>query len=364
MKRICIVTRNMMSGGAERVIQQLIQYMQINGYQVELILIYDKPIQYKIHPDCKVSVIRISKSLKVFDKLQRYAVVRKLVKKGNFDIVLSMPEEIGIYVLLALLGLNIPVVVSERNDPRRMPQKNISRFLRQVAYPFASGFVFQTQMAASFFSKKIQSKGIVLPNPLDTERLKAPFEGRREKVIVGAGRLEDQKNFPLLINAFVRFHTTHQDYRLVIYGEGSQHEKLIALVRENGLDERTVELAGRTDDLIGKMQKAAMFVLSSDFEGMPNVLIEAMAMGIPSISTDCPAGGSAELIDNYQNGILVPVNDAGAICQAMTKIADDEKFANAIGQHAVELRGRLNAERICEEWIDYLLKVKRLYADK
>lgn len=353
-----------MSGGAERVIQQLIQYMQINGYQVELILIYDKPIQYKIHPDCKVSVIRISKSLKVFDKLQRYAVVRKLVKKGNFDIVLSMPEEIGIYVLLALLGLNIPVVVSERNDPRRMPQKNISRFLRQVAYPFASGFVFQTQMAASFFSKKIQSKGIVLPNPLDTERLKAPFEGRREELVIGAGRLEDQKNFPLLIDAFVLFHATHQDYRLVIYGEGSQHEKLMALIKSKELDGGIIELAGRTDDLVGKMQKASMFVLSSDFEGMPNVLIEAMAMGVPSISTDCPAGGSAELINDGENGILVPTNNVNAMCKAMAKIADDEKFANALGRHAIELRGRLNAEHVCEEWIDYLLNIERLYADK
>ena len=353
MKKISIVTRCMHAGGAERVISELIQYA-VNEYEVSLILMEDQyEIAYNISPKCDVRIIHCTHPKGVLRKLESYWQLRHLIKNINPDVVLSMPEDIGIYVILALLGTKYPVVISERNNPWVMPNKKISRVLRKLMYPFATGFIFQTKQAQSFFSRKIQSKGIVLPNPLDVSKLPAPYQGEREKIIVGAGRLDPQKNFSLLIDSFAEFYKSHSDYRLVIYGEGRLKEELMAHAKGK-LPTTAFEFAGRVSDLPERLNKATAFVLSSDFEGMPNVLIEAMACGVPSISTDCPSGGSAELIEDGVNGILVPVGGREQLTNSLHLLVDKAETREKISCNAIKVRETLNAEVIVEKWFDYI----------
>lgn len=127
-------------------------------------------------------------------------------------------------------------------------------------------------------------------NPVEAERIPSQYRGERENVIVAAGRLAPQKNFSLLIKAFARFNKHHPEYTLRIYGEGELREELTNLTNSLQIAEK-VELPGRSVSLLQEMNSAAMFVLTSDYEGMPNVLLEAMCMGMPVISTDCPSGG-------------------------------------------------------------------------
>ncbi len=352
---ITIVTACMQGGGAERVISRLLDDFVGRGIKCSLILIYKKQIDYKIPESVALFEIGDAGGNALTRKIRAYKRVRTLVKQLSPDIVLSLPEEIGIYVNLALLGTKFPVVVSERNNPWVMPYKKVTRALRRISYPFASGLIFQTKMASSFFPKSQQKKGIVLPNPLDCENLPPPYLSEREKLIIGAGRLNVQKNFPLLINAFAEFYKKHPDYRLIIYGEGEEREKLTQLAKV--LPEGAITLPGRVNDLAERMKRAKMFVLSSDFEGMPNVLIEAMALGLPCISTDCPSGGSAELIENNKNGILVSVGDKNALVNAMCTLAEDTSLCESFSKEAPKVREALDCSKVCGNWLNYLEKI-------
>lgn len=356
LKKLVIVTRCLTSGGAERVVSEIAKYAVENGISCSIIMTDDREIFYKTDESIKLYTIGEISDNKILNRYLKYKKVRNIVKEINPDIVLTLPEDIGIYVIPAMLGSKIPVVVSERNNPWVMPYTKISRTLRKLFYPCASGYIFQTKMASSFFSKKIQKKGIVLPNPLALANIPDAFSGVRNKEVVSTGRLDNQKNFKLLMDAFKIFHETHPDYTLTIFGEGGQREELENYAREM-LPDGVWKMPGRDNKWLEKAKTAGMFVLSSDFEGMPNALIEAMATGIPSISTDCPSGGSADLIENEINGILVPVKDKEKMAEAMCKIADDANFAHNLSKAAQKIKEDLTIEKVGKQWISYLEEV-------
>ena len=351
-EKIIIITRNLSGGGAERVIAQLANYFVALGKTCSIITMNDGEVFYKLDPRVSILPVGAKSGNKALDKLLQYRQVRKMVLRQKPDLVLSLPEEIGVYVLLALLGTKIPVYVSERNNPWVMPDVKATRMLRKLMYPFAEGLIFQTEMAKSFFPEDIQKKGIVLKNPVDAERIPHQYCGQREKVVVSAGRLSRQKNMPLLLKAFARFSPNHPEFKLRIFGEGRLREELEALVRSLGIAEN-VELPGRSTALLEKMNSCAMFVLPSDYEGMPNVLLEAMCMGMPCISTDCPSGGPRELIRDGISGLLVPVGDETALYEAMKKMADPV-FAKQMADAAYEIREELTSPEIFASWYRYL----------
>lgn len=354
MKKINIITKAMTSGGAERVIAQLSNYFVDRSIACRIITTENCEVMYPL--DEKVELVAIGKKSnnKIIDRILRYKAVRKLVLSNKPDVVLTMPEDTGIYAILALIGTGIPVFVSERNNPWVMPDVKITQFLRKVAYPFAKGIIFQTEMAKSFFPERIQEKGIVLQNPVDVSRIPAPYTGKRKKVFVAVGRLEKQKNFPMLIRAFSKFYKKEKDYKLVIYGEGRERTNLESLIKQLNLD-GVVLLPGRNRDVLNAINDASAFILPSDYEGMPNALIEAMCMGMPVISTDCPSGGPRELIENQENGILIPVGDEDALVDALYSIIDltlAEKMSNNSGK----LRYSLTSVSIFENWEKYLFR--------
>lgn len=354
MKKIDIITKAMTSGGAERVIAQLANYFVMRGICCRIITTDDREVMYPLNEKVKVVPIGEKSDNKVIDRVQRYKAIRKLVLLEKPDVVLSMPEDTGIYVILALLGTGIPVYVSERNNPWVMPDVKVTRFLRKVAYPFATGLIFQTEMAKSFFSPKLQKKGIVLQNPVDAARIPEPYAGKREKRFVAVGRLEPQKNFPLLIKAFAEFNKEEPDYKLTIYGEGRERGKLENLIKDLGL-QNNIELPGRDKDVLNKINSAAAFILSSDYEGMPNALIESMCMGMPIISTDCPSGGPRELICDGKNGLLVRVNDINGMTDAMKKIVGEN--SKLFGENAYVTGKKLTDPYVFEEWENVLFRV-------
>lgn len=355
-EKIVVITRNMVGDGAERVIAQLVNYFAARGKQCAIITLNDDEVFYKLDPTVSVLPVGQKSGNKVLDKLMRYRQVRNMVLEQKPDMVLSMPEEIGIYVLLALLGTGIPVYVSERNNPWVMPDVKVTRILRTLMYPFAKGLIFQTEMAKSFFPESIRKKGVVLKNPVDAQRIPAQYCGEREKIIVAAGRLSEQKNMPLLLKAFARFSPNHPEFKLRIFGEGELREELTELARSLNIADKT-EMPGRSTTLLEKMNSAAMFVLSSDYEGMPNVLLEAMCMGMPSISTDCPSGGPRELIKDGENGLLVPVGDVEALAAAMERMADPV-FARQMADAAYRTREELTSTDVFVSWYDYLFGEK------
>ncbi|WP_294718077.1 glycosyltransferase family 4 protein [uncultured Gemmiger sp.] len=353
MKKIDIITRAMTSGGAERVIAQLANYFTEKDISCRIITTENGEVMYPLHEKIDIVAIGKKSNNKVIDRILRYKTIRIVVQKNKPDVVLTMPEDTGIYAILALIGTGIPVYVSERNNPWVMPDVKITRLLRKVAYPFAQGIIFQTQMAKSFFPQYIQKKGVVLQNPVDATRIPEPYIGERKKVFSAVGRLEPQKNFPMLIRAFSEFHKREKDYKLVIYGEGRERINIENLIKELHL-ENSVSLPGRNKDVLNCINDCAAFILSSDYEGMPNALIEAMCMGMPVISTDCPSGGPREIIENEKNGLLIPVNDELRMTQAMFNIIKDGDSC-LLGQNAYKIGKHLMDASVFEDWKNVLI---------
>ena len=157
----------------------------------------------------------------------------------------------------------------------------------------------------------------------------------------------------LLLHAFEKVRKKHPEYQLVFYGEGSLRKELEQEIRTKGLTQ-AVQLRGNTSDVKGAIREAALFVLASDYEGMPNALMEAMALGLPCISTDCPCGGSAFLIRDGENGWLVPVGEEEALAQQMCEVLENPEKAREAGCAAQEITKQLNPDVIYRTWDEML----------
>ncbi len=356
MKKLMIVTHKMSGGGCERVIAQLLGRFAQEGIECVLVTECGVPSFYDLPESVEQIYLTFDQTLPARRIPKAYKKLRRIVKQKKPDLVLALPEKVNVWTVLYLLGTGVPVVVSERNDPHRHPESRIKRILRRLFYPFAKGFIFQADDAAQFFPRSIRARGAVLDNPLDTARIPMRFDGERKRTVVAAGRLHPQKNFDLLIRAFARFYKTHHAYSLVIYGEGPERARLMQTANRLGIA-GAVELPGQSKTLPEDINDCGMFVLSSDYEGMPNVLIEAMASGLSCIATDCPIGGVRSLITNGENGLLVPVGDEDALYAAMCRLADDEDYAVRLGRCAAEVRERLDEVVVAGKWRSYLERV-------
>ena len=220
------------------------------------------------------------------------------------------------------------------------------KVLRKIFYPFAKCVVFQTEGARNDYPPKIAKKGVVIPNPVKKGLPRCTPE---KKAICAAGRLSSEKNYHLLINAFGRVSDLHPEYELWIFGQGVMEEELKKYVAEIGLGDRVV-FEGYCADVHERMKTAEIFVLSSNAEGLPNALMEAMAMGFAVISTDCPPGGPRSLIENGENGLLVPVGDVDAMAAAMLAYMENDDLRQKVGEAAAKVNEKYAVEKITSDW--------------
>ena len=359
--RVAVVAHNLTAGGAERVVARLLNSWAESGVNCSLVLTEKTKHFYTVPGNVNIYEVEENSKNPLINKWRRFKKVRDILTDIYPDVVLSMPEEIGIYVLAAMKGTKIPVVVSERNNPWKMPDKPITRLMRILTYPSAAALIFQTKKARSFFPRKQRKKGWILPNPLDISALPEPIEpgAEREKIIYSVGRLEKQKNFFCLVDAFEIFHRRYPLYRLVIFGEGTQREALQEYITGKGL-KKSVFMPGTVKDPMKIVKNGTAFVLSSDYEGMPNALIEALACGVPCIATDCPSGGPNELIDDGVNGFLVPVGDYRKIAEDLERIISEREKTENICREAIKLRSKFDSQVVCPQWLDFLKEVSVL----
>ena len=267
-------------------------------------------------------------------------------------------QEPNFRMLCATRGLGIPTVVSVRNDPRREYAGTVGKAVGRYLMPRAEGCVFQTKEAMSWFSPSLQNRSTVIPNPVGDRFFAVGPEREDSQLVVSIGRLEEQKNQALAIDAFGSIARKYPKARFEIYGEGELRTALEARISESGLSDR-IALRSKTTDVAGVLSKAAIFVLSSDFEGMPNALQEALATGVACVSTDCPCGGPRSLIENGKNGVLVPVGDEDALAHALDELLGDLSRRQALGQAAKKAAHELfSAQGVFDRWEDYLSNVK------
>ncbi len=346
-------------GGAARQLIMLANALVNYDYQVSLIILADCKIGYKI--DKRVNIINLSNyeiSNKKLNIFIRFLHLLKALLKLKPDITISYWLQ-PIY-MLSFLPKKIygKLIYSERCDPGDMQYNGFLGKMRSLAFKNVDGFVFQTEGAKSYFNEDIRSRSLVIPNSVDIPKKyhNLNIDRNREKTIVNVGRLCKQKNQALLIESFKLIADEFPDYNLVIYGDGLLKNELLNQINSLSLENR-VFIIDSSKDLFDKICYSSLFVLTSDYEGLPNSLMEAMALGIPSISTDCRPGGARALIRNGKNGLITPIGDKFALANAMKYLIKNPDVAYKFAELAKNIINTNSSQRVFLNWNEYIKKI-------
>ena len=387
-KRIIFCIDSLTMGGAERVISVLSDELIHRGYSVDILMLKKQDIMYDIPENVSLYYAEELPAVSLYSKVTRrifslYKRIRQgiwkpvLVKLGKYDAAPKIDQTAfyfyanyalpyreylqknpgctafgflirsNIAMLMAAKGLNVKTVFCERNNPVRpdMPANIIK--IRDRICRRCSAAVFQTEEERDYYTM-LRCPTAVIPNPVK-ENLPEPEIGERRTEIVNFCRLNAQKNIPLLIEAFARLLQDYPAYTLRIYGRGDEKDNLIRLVQEKNLTE-SVFFEDFASDVHERIRDAAMYVCSSDFEGLSNSMLEAMAIGMPCVCTDCEGGGARMMIRDHENGILVPMRDAEAMSRGMKEIIENKTLADKMAAEAAGVRDELNTVKIADRW--------------
>lgn len=340
-------------GGAERAMTQLADALVDQGVEVHLVTWAGSasgdfyPVdphvhRYKLNSDTARPglVRRLTRGLSVITCL------RALMRRIAPDCVLSFIDQSNVLTLAAATGLPVRVVVAERIDPRANDTLGRGWALaRLLTYRRAQLVVAQTDVVATWMARHWRVRTTAIPNFL--RPLPEPMN-ERQPSLLSVGRLVPQKAFDVSIRAFASTAQRHPEWQYVILGEGPCREEWMNLCHRLGVSGR-VRFAGVVDNVEHWLAQASIVVQPSRFEGFPNAVMEAMAMGVATISTDCPSG-PADLIEHMHNGVLVPVDDVQAVAQAMDQLMSDPALRQLLGSRAMSVRETLSPPSIMAKW--------------
>lgn len=361
-KKIALYISSLRRGGAERVMANLAGYFYREGYQVLMVTTRKEQIEYGI-PEGIVRRISEPPSEelcggRLSNFMKRFCRLRGIWKEEKPDVILSFIGKNNMMAILTSRGLPIPVAVSVRGEPTEEYYSKGLRLMARQLFRLSDGVILQTKRSRSFFPEAVQKKAVILRNPVHPDFFRDRFEGEREKTIVAVGRVDENKNHEMLVRAFAGIARDFPDYRLFIYGEGEKRKELQKLAEEMGLEERIL-LPGNAEHVEKVIDKARVFVLPSNTEGMPNTLIEAMLLGLTVIATDCPCGGPAELIEHGKNGLLTPVGDVEKMRESLQRVLDNPQEADRLGRNAAQIKNLYQAEAVYGSWKTYLESIMR-----
>lgn len=346
MMKIVFVLPDMAGGGTERVVALLSNELIKRGYPVSILLFAGSRTAYPLDERVDIFVAGETSGGKISVRLKRLKAMRRFYKDNKGCYIFAFSAMGAVFSAVAAFGVPHRMLVSERNDPSRYEHG----FVRNIAYGRAEKLILQTEDMRRLFPEKLRKKAVVIPNPV-SEDMPSPYKGERKKRVVSVARLQPQKNHKLLIAAFADFVKQFPDYELHIFGVGELEEELRRQAEVLQI-EKKVLFRGFSSNIKEDIWDSAMFVLSSDYEGISNSMIEALAMGVPVVSTDCPVGGSRSYIKNNESGILTPVGDKDALAAAMKKIAGNPEFAKVLSENGAKIKETYSLRRIADKLLE------------
>lgn len=352
-KKVLFACHGIGNGGAERVLLTLANNFAVRGYNVTILTTNEAHNDYEINSAINRIIITPKHTFAIARILNRLWQIRKTVKLIKPDTIISFSANINVQMLVANIGLDIRTIISERTDPTRYPESAIGRKVRNLAYLLANHIVFQTEDARSYFSGKIKKNSSIIHNPICIN-IPVGISSQKENLIIGVGSLGGQKNWKLALSAFSLFVKEHPRYIFEIYGEGPLRSELEYQINSDQNLRNKVFLKGFCQNIVERFKCSNIYVSSSIFEGISNSMLEALALGVPVICTDCPVGGARMFIKNNNNGILVPMNDVTAMYKAMSKYVDDPLFADFVSTNSVKIRKELAVNKIVDKWVSLL----------
>lgn len=355
-KHIAFYIGSLHKGGAERVFVNLAEYFAQEGYRVTMVTQYRKEDEYPLPEQIARVISEIDEKeitgSRVRNFCRRIKKLHAIWRQYQPELVLSCIGKNNFMTVVTTMGTRTRPVVSVVGEAREEYPNRLMRVLANLLFPFASGLILQTERSRDFFSGRVGERAVILPNSLNPDFVKPRYEGERERRIVSVGRMDANKNHEMMIRAFAALRDRYPEYVLTIYGDGELHSYLKGLAEELGVSER-VELPGVIPNVAERIEKAAMFLLTSYSEGVSNALIEALATGLPVIATDVPSGGTVELMSDGVNGLIIPVGDQKALEAAMDRLLADPAYAQQLGREAAKIQERLAPERVNRLWKEY-----------
>ena len=348
--RVVICSLEFQYGGAQRVISVLLNELKQRYESVELLLYFDGELCYDLPKGIKVTVVESETHTK--NKIVNMFWIRRYLRE-NADCVISFLAKLNILILTGLTGVQIHKIVADRSDPYRVPANVFLRKMRDLLYCIADAVVVQSRKSYEYFSPTVQRKTKIIynPTPVKKEDRGLALRTKKQDLVVCVARMMPVKDPFVLLSAFEMFHKRFPSYRMVWFGEGKIRDEMERWITNRGLED-CVQMPGTRKDIIHEIASAKMFVMTSKYEGMPNALIEAMSIGLPCICTKI--AGAEELIETEKNGILVPVGGVKECCKAMTRIAEDEEYAERLGRNAAEAAETLDVGNIMGQWMEIL----------
>ena len=381
-KSIAFYIGGLCIGGAERVICNLAEYFYSEDYRVTMVTKVRDEKEYELNPGIKRIIADITPEEETASRIRnlfaRIAKLKRIWKEVKPDVIVSFIRKNNLMAIASAAPLGIPVVVSVRSAPERELKGFGFKTISFLLFRQAAGVVLQTREAYNFFPGYIRAKAVVLPNSINPDFLKASEEltlattinhdkkmtvydripsSVKEKRIITVGRIDDNKNQRLLVEAYVKIADYYPDWSLELIGDGSGRKTLEEYVTTLPCKDR-ISFTGAVDDVAKRMSEASIFVLPSKIEGMPNALIEAMVMGMACISTDCPCGGPRDLIAaDETNGVLVPVDNVDAMAMALKRLIINDTLRESMGDNARKIITTLHPDTVNKQWKNYIENV-------
>lgn len=356
-KNICFIIPDFGSGGAQRVMCNLANRFARAGHKVSILCFHsEQEGTAPFYPlDTGVEMLYLPDSFKRNRKriFKNAKMARTIFKEIGAELVIAFLLPVSMYAFFATRFSNIKFIVSERNDPRKTIKYKHWKFIRNYVFRHADGCVFQTEDAKKYYGRTIERKSAVISNPmvLHNDCNEVILSNDRSNRIVCIGRYDPQKNHLLLIRAFSHFVKRYPEYVLEIYGRDfhNYQQVLEGCIAKLGLKEKVI-LMGAHNDLHNKIYDAKMSVLASNYEGMPNALLETVALGIPSIATNCPIGGSAKIIGDNENGILINMDDEEQLLEKMIYLVENPDYADKLSNRGRLIKDTYSIDKIYAQW--------------
>lgn len=342
-------------GGAGKVICSLANYFDHKGHSVYLASYIGIPCQYEINDNITVIDFHKPNVKKIYSELNSIRGIRKLINKKKISVIVSFTTQGNFDCLIASIGFPVPVIICERSDP--FQENSLNFRIRRKIYRLAKGSVFQTKEAAEYYKSIIQNEYCIIENFVEEPKVILPDFCKRRKEIVTVTRLSNkQKRIDVLLDAFKLVANEFPDYILKIIGDGEDRGIIEQWVKEKNLEKKVI-LFGNSKNVINEIKYSQIFVLTSDFEGISNSMLEALSIGLPVVCTDTPTGGARAVIDNTESGIIVPCGDCGAIAEALKSLIMRPDYSEQLGKSAREKMKQYTPNAIMKKWYSYVLMI-------
>lgn len=363
MNRIAFHLNCLARGGAERVVSNLANQFSAQGYEVYIATEWQEDNEYPV--DSKVHRVHVGlrdedeKKNRVTKFFLRIKYLKQFVREYKPDVLIAFAQRANYRALMAAGNSDIPVVISVRTDPVGHYDAISDKIQIKWLFPKAAGCVFQTNDQKEFFKPYLQENSRIILNPINPKYIGVAKPEVKEKAVVHHARLVDFKNQPMLLRAFLKVHEKHPDYVLKIYGDDSHDgtkEILDQIITDNHAEDY-IFLMGGSDSLEKEIPKGSVYAFTSDWEGLPNSLLEAMALGMPIVATDCPCGGPRTVMTNEVDGLLIPIKDENALVEGINRLIEDRELAERLGENASHIVERAGSEAVFKQWRDFLEQV-------